>query len=77
MLLAALVDELADREEELGALRQRKRAPGRERRLGGLHGLVDLLDARKRDGAGLLARRGDEDGSAAARLTGHSAPAIQ
>ena len=38
-------EELADAEEELGAPRERERAPGRERRLRGLHGRVDLLDA--------------------------------
>ena len=38
------VDEVPDPEQDLGALRERGRAPGRERRLGGGDGGVHLLD---------------------------------
>ena len=67
-LLAPLVEELADREEELGALRERERAPRRERRLRGLDRAVDLLDRREVDRAGLLAGRRVVDGAGAPRL---------
>ena len=57
-LLAALVDELADAEDELGATRQRHRAPGGERVARGRDGRVHLLDGREVDLARLHARAG-------------------
>ena len=69
-VLAMLVEELADPEVDLGLARERGRAPGGERRLGGGDGAVDLLDGGEVDGAGLLARRGVPNGAAAAGLAG-------
>ena len=69
-LVAPLVHELADREHQLGALRQRGGAPGGERRTCRLDGRIDLLHAREVDGAGLLARRGVVDGAAPPGLAG-------
>ena len=69
-VVAVLVDELADAEEELGAARERERAPGGEGAPRGLDGGVDLLDGREVDGARLLAGRGVVDRAAAARLAG-------
>ena len=74
-LVAVLVDELADAEEELRALRERDRAPGREGRLRGRDGAVDLLDRREVDLGCLLAGGRVEDAAAAARLPGHG-PAV-
>ena len=48
-LLAAVVDELADAEEQVGALRERRGAPGQERRGGGGNGRVHLLRGGERD----------------------------
>src|SRR6202007_596724 len=45
--LAALVHELADAEEDLGAPRERHLAPGRECRARRLHRAVDLLGRRE------------------------------
>ena len=74
-VLAVRVEELPDPEEELGALRERERAPGGERGLRGLHRAVDLLDGREVDGARLLAGRRVVDRAAAARLAGDGLPA--
>ena len=76
-VLAVLVDELADPEEELGAARQRQRAPGGERLLRGRDRLVDLLDRREVDLARLLAGRRVEDGAVAARRPLDGLPPIQ
>ena len=56
-LLAALVHELADPEEQLRALRERRGAPGRERRLRGRDRGADLLGRREIDLARLLPER--------------------
>jgi hypothetical protein len=56
-ILAARVEELADREEELRALRERRRAPGLERLGGVRHDRVDLGLRRQVDGARLHAAR--------------------
>ena len=61
------VEELADAEEQLGALRERHRAPGRERLLRALHRRVDLLDRREIDRPALHAGRRVEDRPAATR----------
>ena len=61
-VLAVRVEELADAEEELGAPRDRERAPGRECRLRRLNGEVDLLGGGEVDGAGLNAGRRVVDG---------------
>src|SRR2546423_15199934 len=62
-----LVDELADAEEELGAPRERDRAPGGEGTLRSLDGPVDLLDAGEVDLAGLDAGGRVVDGAVASR----------
>ena len=62
-VVAVLVDELVDAEEELGALREREVAPRRVRVRGGGDRAVDLVDGGERDLAGLLARRGVVDRS--------------
>jgi len=67
-LLALVVQELADREEELGAPGERHRPPGRERLLRGLDRLVDLLDRREIDRPRLLPRRRVEHRAGAAGL---------
>ena len=54
-VLAALIDEVANAEEDRRPLRQRHRAPRRKRLLRRLDGPVDLLDRRKVDGARLHA----------------------
>ena len=64
-LLAAIMDELADAEEDLRALRQRRRAPGGERRRSCAYGSVHLLDGRERDLLRLLAGGGVVDGAGA------------
>src|SRR5205823_358363 len=56
-VLAVLVHELPDAEEDLGAAGERDRAPGRERLLRGLDSLVDLLGAGKVDLTGLGSTR--------------------
>src|SRR5439155_5537641 len=65
-ILPVGVEELADAEEELRALRDREGAPRRERRLRRLDGGIDVFDAREIDGARLDAGRGVEDGTAPA-----------
>ena len=69
-LVAAVVDELANSEEELRAARERHRAPGREGRLGGRDGGADLLGRGEVDLGLLLAGRGVVDGAAAPRRAG-------
>ena len=69
-VLAVRVQELADAEQQLGALPERPGAPGRERRLRDGHRAVDLLERSERDLAGLPAGRGVEDGAAAAGRAG-------
>ena len=64
-VLAAVVDELADAEEDLGALRQRRRAPRGERRGSSSDGSVDLLDGGERDLLRLLAGGRVVDGARA------------
>ena len=66
-VLAVRVEQLADAEEELGALRERHRPPRGPRLRGVPHGRVDLLDRREIDRAGLDARRRVEDRAAPAR----------
>ena len=73
--LAVLVDELADREEELGPLRERDRAPGLEGLLRGLNRGVDLLDRREVELARLPAGRRVVDGARAPRGSGDAAAA--
>ena len=51
-----LVDEVPDPEQDLGPLRERGRAPGRERRLGRGDGRVELLGRREVDPLRLRAR---------------------
>ena len=46
-VVAVRVEELADAEEELGAPRERERAPGREASFAAGDGGVDLLDEAK------------------------------
>src|SRR5262249_41638587 len=60
-VVAMLVEELADAEEELGPLRNRQRAPGGEGCLRSLDGEIDLLGRREVDRAGLRAGRRVED----------------
>src|SRR5204863_720763 len=74
-LLALLVEELADREEELRPLRQRQRAPGGERLLRGLNGLIDLVGGSEVDGARLLSRGRVEHRPGASRSADVRAPA--
>ena len=64
-VLAVVVDELTDAEEDLHALRQRRRAPGGERRGSCCNGRVDLLDRRERDLLRLLAGGRVVDGAGA------------
>ena len=71
-LLAAVVDELADAEEDLRALRERRRAPGGEGRGGGRDGRVHLLDGGERDLLRLLAGGRVVDGAAAAGRPRHA-----
>src|SRR5581483_9092808 len=66
-VLAVLVDELPDAEEELGAAREGDGAPALERLLRSPDGRVDLLDAREVDRARLLAGCGVPDRAAPAR----------
>src|SRR5207237_4040085 len=67
-VLTVLVEQLADAEEELGAARERDRAPGLEGPRRGLDRAVDLLDAREVDLSGLRAGGRVVDGAAAAGL---------
>ena len=76
-VLAVVVEEPADAEEELGAARERERAPVRERRLRRLHGAVDFLGAREVDGAGLDAERRVVDRARPPRLSLVGPPPIQ
>src|SRR6266508_2356047 len=69
-----VVDELADAEEELRALRERDRPPLRERLPGRLDCAVDLLCRREVDLAGEASGRRVVDGAAAARLAGDGVP---
>ena len=71
-LLAAVVDELADAEEDLRALRERRRAPGGERGGSGCNGRVDLLDGRERDLLRLLAGGRVVDGAGAPGRARHA-----
>jgi hypothetical protein len=64
-VLAALVDEVANLEEEVEALRERHRAPRRESLLRGRDSGVDLLHRGEIDRPALLARGGVVDGSGA------------
>ena len=64
-LVAPGVEQLPDAEEELGALRERGLAPGREGTAGRLDGRVHLLGGREVDGAGLVTSRGVVDRAAA------------
>ena len=73
--VAPLVEELADAEEELRLARERRRAPGGERRLRGLDGGVDLLDRGEVDRAGLRSGRGVEDRTAATGRAVDATPA--
>ena len=57
-VLAVIVHELADLEEDRRLLRQRRRTPGGECGFGGLDREVDLLGAGEVDGAGLTTERG-------------------
>ena len=66
-LLAVGVDQLAHAEHHLGPLRQARRPPRREGRLGRRHGGVDLVDRRQVDLARLLAGRRIEHRRRAAR----------
>ena len=52
MLAAVRLDEVPDPEHDVGPLRERRRAPGREGRLGRRDGGVDLLDRGEVDLAG-------------------------
>ena len=73
--VAALVQQLADAEEELGLPCERRRAPRGERLLRGLDGGVDLFDRGEVDRAGLPAGRGVVDRTAAPRRAVDAAPA--
>src|SRR5262249_49320233 len=71
-VVLALVDELADAEEDRRLLRQRRRTPRGKRLLRRLHRAVDLLHGREVDGTRLATERGVVDGPATAGLTGDS-----
>ncbi len=62
-----VVDEVPDLEQDLGPLRERGRAPARERRLGRGHGRVQLLGRREVDPFRLRSRGRIEHGPAPAR----------
>ncbi len=70
-ILAVLDEEVVDLEEEIGALRERPRAPVGGGGLRGGDRAVDLLDARERDLAGLLAGRGVVDRARSPRCPLH------
>ena len=55
-LVAVCLDEVPDAEHDVGPLRERGRAPGREGRLGGRDRRLDLLDRGEVDDLGDLAR---------------------
>ena len=55
-LMAMRLDEVADAEEDLGAARERRRAPGREGRLRTGDRSIDLVRAREVDRSGLPSR---------------------
>ena len=74
-ILAMLVDELVDAEEELRALRERPLAPCAERGRCGRDGAVDVLGRCERDLARLLARGRVVDGSRASGLAADVFPA--
>ena len=67
-VLAAVVEDLPDPEHQVLPLRQRGRAPGRERLLRGRDSPADLLDRGEVDLARLHADRGVVDGPAPAGL---------
>jgi len=69
------VHQVPDPEHDLGALRQRGRAPRRERGPGGCDGGIDLLDRREIDLAGSFAGRGIEHDATPAGRTGDAAAA--
>jgi hypothetical protein len=74
-LLAPRVEELPDAEEELGPLRERGLAPGREGGARSLDGRVHLLGGREVDGAGLAAGGRVVDGAAPSGAALDPAPA--
>ena len=67
-IVAVLVDQLVDAEEELGSLREGEVAPARVRGFRRGDRLIDLLDRREVHLARLLARRRVVDGAFAARV---------
>jgi len=73
--LAAGVEQLANAEEELGALGQRGRAPGRVGVLRSPDGGVHLFGASEVDGSALAARRRVVDGATASGSAVHPAAA--
>jgi len=73
-VLAMRVEELADPEEELGALRERHRTPPLPGLRGILYRRVDLLDRREVDRARLDAERRVVDGAAPPRRPLDSPP---
>ena len=64
-LVAVRLDQVPDLEHDVGALRQRGRAPGRERGLRRRDGRPDLLDRGEVDVPGQRAGRGVVDGALA------------
>ena len=76
-VVVVVVDELADAEEDLGAARERERAPPREGALRSPDGRVDLLDRGEVDLAGLDASCRVQDGAAAARPALYALPSIR
>ena len=74
-LLAVLLDQVPDPEHDLGPLRQRRRAPGRERGARRRDGGVDLLDRGEVHLAGDLAGRRVVDRARAPGRARDAAPA--
>ena len=72
-LLAVLLDQVPDAEHDLGPPRERRRAPGGERRLRRGDGRPHLLDRREVDVLGDRARGGVVDRTLATRGAGHDA----
>jgi hypothetical protein len=73
-LLAPLIDQVADAEHDLGALRDRRCAPRDERVLGGTDSSIDLLDRGKVDRLRLApGRRVVDRALAAGRALDHAA----